>query len=187
MTATSGPMSPRRFARYDPEASCWRTWPAISLWDSMSSPVTWPRWGTSSGGDAYELPTPEHLTIESGSSSLLPTPAVNDMGERKTVQWWDDWTARMKAKHGNGNGHGKSLAIEAMRLLPTPAAADATGSRRYRSGSVSMTGQNEDGNKVTVTLSHAVAEWTGDSTSSPSDVGSTSPAPPHHQLTIEDA
>lgn len=42
------------------------------------------------------------------------------MGEGKTVERWDEWTATMQAKHGNGNGHGKSLAIEAQRLLPTP-------------------------------------------------------------------
>jgi DNA (cytosine-5)-methyltransferase 1 len=51
---------------------------------------------------------------------LLPTPAVNDMGEGKTPDAWDQWTAKMQAAHGNGNGHGKSLAIEAQRLLPTP-------------------------------------------------------------------
>ncbi len=55
---------------------------------------------------------------------LLPTPAVNDMGEGKTVERWDEWTADMQAKHGNGNGHGKSLAIEAQRLLPTPKATN---------------------------------------------------------------
>lgn len=54
--------------------------------------------------------------------ALLPTPVVNDMGEGKTVDHWDEWTATMQAKHGNGNGHGKSLAIEALRLLPTPRA-----------------------------------------------------------------
>jgi DNA (cytosine-5)-methyltransferase 1 len=51
--------------------------------------------------------------------TLLPTPAVNDMGEGKTVEHWDAWTDRMKTEHGNGNGHGKSLAIEAQRLLPS--------------------------------------------------------------------
>jgi hypothetical protein len=51
---------------------------------------------------------------------LLPTPAVNDMGEGKTPEAWDEWTAKMQASHANGNGNGKSLAIEAMRLLPTP-------------------------------------------------------------------
>lgn len=50
------------------------------------------------------------------TSPLLPTPAVNDMGEGKTVEKWDAWTERMRALHGNGNGHGKSLAIEALRL-----------------------------------------------------------------------
>lgn len=47
---------------------------------------------------------------------LLPTPAVNDMGEGKTIDAWDQWTAKMKARHGNGNGHGKSLAIELQRV-----------------------------------------------------------------------
>lgn len=48
--------------------------------------------------------------------TLLPTPAVNDMGEGKTIDWWDDWCAVQKAKHNNGNGHGKSLAIELQRV-----------------------------------------------------------------------
>lgn len=56
--------------------------------------------------------------------TLLPTPAVNDMGRGKTVEDWDAWTDAMRARHGNGNGHGKSLEIEAQRLLPTPKASD---------------------------------------------------------------
>jgi len=47
---------------------------------------------------------------------LLPTPAVNDMGAGKTPEAWDEWTAKMRATHGNGNGHGPSLSIEALRL-----------------------------------------------------------------------
>ena len=65
---------------------------------------------------------------------LLPTPAVNDMGEGKTVEAWDEWTAKMKATHGNGNGHGASLAIEAQRLLPTPSVADSLGGHERRGG-----------------------------------------------------
>lgn len=61
--------------------------------------------------------------------SLLPTPAVNDMGAGKTVDDWDAWTDRMKAEHGNGNGHGKSSAIEAQRLLPTPTVGDSKSAR----------------------------------------------------------
>lgn len=66
--------------------------------------------------------------------TLLPTPAVNDMGAGKTVDEWDAWTDRMKTAHGNGNGHGKSLSIEAARLLPTPSVADTQGGRKSRSG-----------------------------------------------------
>lgn len=61
--------------------------------------------------------------------TLLPPPAVNDMGEGKTVEAWDEWTATMQAKHANGNGHGKSLSIEAQRLLPTPNTKDGTPAR----------------------------------------------------------
>ena len=32
------------------------------------------------------------------------------MGEGKTPEAWDEWTATMQAAHGNGNGHGKSLS-----------------------------------------------------------------------------
>lgn len=63
-------------------------------------------------------------TLADEVEHLLPTPAVNDMGEGKTVERWDEWTADMQSKHGNGNGHGKSLAIEAQRLLPTPRTAN---------------------------------------------------------------
>lgn len=56
--------------------------------------------------------------------TLLPTPAVNDMGAAYTPDEWDAWTAEMKAKHNNGNGHGKSLNVEAQRLLPTPTRRD---------------------------------------------------------------
>ena len=49
---------------------------------------------------------------------LFPTPAVNDMGSRKTVEDWDAWTERMKERRVNGNGHGKSLSIE-VRKAPT--------------------------------------------------------------------
>lgn len=69
-------------------------------------------------------------------AALLPTPAVNGMGEGKTIERWDEWTADMQAKHGNGNGNGngKSLAIEAQRLFQTPSVADATGGHESRGG-----------------------------------------------------
>jgi DNA (cytosine-5)-methyltransferase 1 len=61
--------------------------------------------------------------------TLLPTPAVNDMGAAYTPDEWDAWCEAQKAKHGNGNGRGKSLHVEAARLLPTPNASDWDGGR----------------------------------------------------------
>jgi DNA (cytosine-5)-methyltransferase 1 len=69
-----------------------------------------------------------------GGLTLLPTPAVNDMGAAYTPETWDAWTERMKAEHGNGNGHGKSLNIEALRLLPTPTTVEGTGPGSHGTG-----------------------------------------------------
>ena len=62
---------------------------------------------------AHPLDQPQNLE---NALALLPTPAVNDMGAGKTPEQWDEWTAKMRAKHGNGNGHGASLSIEAARI-----------------------------------------------------------------------
>lgn len=99
--------------------------------------------------------------------TLLPTPTVNDMGEGKTPEAWDEWTARMRARHGNGNGHGNSLAIEAQRLLPTPTAGDAA-------STANATASRQPGSQhhAGVTLT----DWIrGASTGQRSDDGSPSP------------
>ena len=112
---------------------------------------TWPRWGSMQGGVVSELPMPALPTSVTGCSSLLPTPvadnsrglpqrgtayqslpnvaiallptpAVNDMGGNKTVEWWDDWAPRQKASDGRAAPHGKSLSIEVRR---TTADADS--------------------------------------------------------------
>jgi len=84
--------------------------------------------------------------------SLLPTPAVNDMGASYTPETWDAWTARMKTEHGNGNGHGNSLSIEALRLMPTPEASDSSGGRV----SSELGGHRTSGAKRAVTLATAL-------------------------------
>lgn len=56
-------------------------------------------------------------TLADEVEHLLPTPAVNDMGGNKTLEWWDAWVEKTRQIHNNGNGHGKSLAIEMLRLL----------------------------------------------------------------------
>lgn len=154
MSGTCGPTSGTQFATYDPESRSWKTWPAIGLWGSIEFSETWPRTGYMRDGSAFELPTSAPPTAASESSSLLPTarksggkgaggphgtggpdlrhmvenllptPAVNDMGAGKSIEAWDEWTEKMRARHSNGNGHGKSLEIEAKRLLPTPRHTD---------------------------------------------------------------
>ncbi len=64
--------------------------------------------------------------------TLLPTPAVNDMGAAYTPETWDAWTAEMKDRHANGNGHGKSLNVEVPRMLPTPTTEPLTGNGHAR-------------------------------------------------------
>lgn len=84
----------------------------------------------SAPGPTAELGEPNSAT----PLTLLPTPAVNDMGAAYTPDEWDAWTERMRAKHGNGNGHGKSLNVEAQRLLPTPRTSDTNGPGAHGDG-----------------------------------------------------
>jgi hypothetical protein len=165
MTDTSGPILRTPLAHYDPDLSCWKTSQGTFLWDSGTFSETWPQWGTTRSGELFVLPTPELHTTAPVSSSLLPTPrtsdtngagshgdggldlrttvkllptpAVNDMGAGKTVEQWDEWTARMQQRHSNGNGHGPSLAIEAMRL-------GASTLRPSKGGSESSDGQPQN-------------------------------------------
>ena len=102
--------------------------------------------GPNQRGSAGDLMLPSAVT-------LLPTPVVYDMGDGKTPEVWDEWTAKMQAAHGDGNGHGKSLAIEAQRLLPTPEAADGSGGR----ASSEVGGTRPSGVKRAVTLGTVTA------------------------------
>jgi hypothetical protein len=77
--------------------------------------------------------------------ALLPTPVVNDMGDGKTPERWDEWTDEMKARHGNRNGHGRSLAIEAQRLLPTPTVGDAANAANRTAGRSNPDSKHHDG------------------------------------------
>jgi DNA (cytosine-5)-methyltransferase 1 len=109
-------------------------------------------------------------TLADEVEHLLPTPAVNDMGEGKTPEAWDEWTDKMQASHANGNGHGKSLAIEAMRLLPTPTSQAAKHAADDRG-----TGTLDDCNLW------SIVARIGETTNPPSDAGkpSSDDPPPH--------
>ena len=68
-------------------------------------------------GDGRSKPNKLGWAIGEMLPTLLPTPAVNDMGEGKTLEWWDDWAPRQKAADGRPAPHGRSLAIEAQTLI----------------------------------------------------------------------
>lgn len=75
---------------------------------------TFPVSGMTRGGTAYELPTSEPHTDDSGSLSLLQTPSVADsLGGHLT--------------RGGDRSDELLLPGQVMALLPTPNAADGTG------------------------------------------------------------
>jgi hypothetical protein len=157
----SGPSSLESWASFDPGMSRSRTWrlSALSILEPSGEPFsgTWPRWGMTWRGDAFELPTWEPRMDGTGSSPLLATPRTSDQngpgvhgsggmdcGRRfhllptpdasvanyaEDPQEWQARAAKLKEKHGNGNGHGTPLAI-AVKLLPTPMAGDPGEGRR---------------------------------------------------------
>lgn len=75
-------------------------------------------------GVAYGLPTWEHHTDGSASSSqpgLLPTPAAGNFNDGESVESWQARKERELAKGCNGNGIGTPLSM-AVQLLKTPTA-----------------------------------------------------------------
>ena len=145
MTDTCGPPYALPLAIFDRDSLCWKMFGGMFPSASMPSLVTFPASGMTRGGELFGLPMLVPATIEPGCSSLLPTPVadhsrglaqpgtdyaslpnvvlsllptpvVNDRGAGKTIEAWDEWTAKMRAKHG-GKGHGPSLEIETLRLL----------------------------------------------------------------------
>jgi hypothetical protein len=108
---TSGQLSPSAFAFFDPVTHSLKTSQLTLDLGLTPSSVILPRSGSMRNGQLYERPTLGRATNETGSSSLLPTPVVNDMGAGKTPDEWQELKDKWQAKFNN-NGHGNSLAIE---------------------------------------------------------------------------
>jgi hypothetical protein len=134
-------------AQYDQGEQCWKTSEATSLWALPMSSLTLPAWGYLHDGALYELPMPEHPTIEHGYSSL-PTPMSRDYKDASfpprlwgpkayeselptalALAFLPTPTAQA-AKHltmddrGVGTHDDHNLWSVASRLLPTPAVND---------------------------------------------------------------
>lgn len=72
-------------------------------------------------GVLFELPTPELPTVESASSSLLPTPTAQQDGSASDLNKRQARVNAAKAKHGRI--FGKTLEVS-VALLPTPVVND---------------------------------------------------------------
>lgn len=64
---------------------------------------------------------------------LLPTPTAGNPNDGEDIEGWLARRERVKSAANNGNGMGMPLSI-AVRMLPTPQVADATGGHATRSG-----------------------------------------------------
>jgi len=80
----SGPSSLDWFARYDPEASSWRTSQVSFMEELNTFSETWPRSGSLRNGQVSERQTLVHHTEESESSSWA-TPTASDDEHKVTV------------------------------------------------------------------------------------------------------
>ena len=99
-------------ARYDRQASLWKTAQCSLLADSGEYSETWPRWGMTRNGALYLLPTPALPTFES-EFGLWQTPVADDSVSRAKGKW-------------NSRGEPK-LSAQAMKW-PTPCASASKGS-----------------------------------------------------------
>ena len=205
MTDTCGLTSCEPFAKWDRDSQSWKTSEATSLWALTLSSLTLPAWGGLHDGELCEHPTPERLTsgpdysslptpvadhsrglpssttdyasLANVAAALLPTPAVNDMGEGKTLEWWDDWAPRQMSSDGRPAPHGRSLAIEAQRMLLTPRAQNG----EERNSNIWESPLDQPQN-----LENALARI-GATTGQRSAVGKQSSDDPHqHQLSLDD-
>lgn len=82
-----------------------------------------------SAQDATAAPTAN----SDGQVKLLPTPAASNPNDGESLESWEARRQRNLAKGINGNGQGTPLAI-AVKLLPTPMAGDAKGTRNATAG-----------------------------------------------------
>lgn len=94
------------FANYDPESSTWRTSQTSLILDLERFSGPWPRWGTISGGLAYQQQRLEPRTCEN-ESGLLPTATATEYGSNQSM------SVNAKVRHSL-----QSLARKG--LLPTP-------------------------------------------------------------------
>ena len=138
MNDGSGLTSSDWFARYDPEASSWRTSQASFMEELNTFSETWPWSGSMRNGEVSERQTLVRPTAESGSLSWA-SPADSAQGdienENENTKYVTTGTGRLRKISNNGESGSLGLARE-VKHWATPLASD-------------------DGHKVTVNSNQA--------------------------------
>src|SRR5699024_8067011 len=93
-------------ATWNSTRDLWETGQDTIFGPSAVFSETWPTSGMTRNGTAYELPTSEHHTADSESSSLLPTPVAGQGASLRTSEGFND------------------LGRTIYKLLPTPLTQD---------------------------------------------------------------
>src|SRR5690625_3795518 len=102
-------------ATWNSTRDVWETGQDTIFGPSAVYSETWPTSGMTRNGTAYELPTSEHHTTGSGSSSLLPTPVADNYKESGNCR-----------DFGGDLTHALTCDCkENQKLLPTPTTIDA--------------------------------------------------------------
>jgi hypothetical protein len=170
----SGPSSLESFASYD--HGTWRSRTSQLFADSTTEPFgepwrgTWPRWGMTWRGGAFELAMSALRMDGTGSLRLLGTPTSQSNGNAADPKRANECRQAAKEKHGRIFGTG--LEEQMGRLLPTPTNQDAKNSTAPPS-------QADRNSLALPSLALAVSLSSGASTSPPSADGkpSTDPRP----------
>lgn len=123
-SATCGPRPPLSFAKFDPQACCWRTSQASLLGMQHESSPTWPEWAMWDEQAAYPLPIPELCTSEN-VGGVWPTPQAQMPGAGPNS------TKVKNLLTGSRHSFYLTQAVEAERQMPgvitrwrTPNASD---------------------------------------------------------------
>lgn len=172
---------PRQVAQWNPTRGAWETGQQDLL--SMHSELyleTWPASGMTRDGLAYELPTPELPTVDTGSSSL-PTPRASrgasgtetmyKLGASRTDDGRTQGEVLLPTPNtssGTGPGeHGTGGPNLQTVLLPTPVASEGVKATALQgSAQKALTGQ------VWLTnVAHDLATLNGELTNPPSVAG----------------
>lgn len=108
----SGQKWPGLLAKYDRDASSWKTAQCSLFEDSEPSLEIWPRWGSMLNGVAYQRQQPAHLTSGTGCG-LWQTPTVQDANGRD--------------RHNQRDGSTRPSLLGQARTWPTPTATQHKG------------------------------------------------------------